>query len=216
MRVTVYNCREFDEKELFERFGRELNIELVLCPDAPDQENAALAKGSECIDIITSKMTEDLLRVFADYGVKYVTTRTIGYDHVDVKAAKALGMTVANAPYGPCGVADYAVMLILMTIRKMKRILERTNIQDYTLKGIQGRELKDLTVGVIGTGRIGRTVLKDLSGFGCRLIAYDLYENEDVKAQGVHYVTLEEMWQQADVITLHAPLTDENHHKTDG
>ncbi|MDE7405040.1 MAG: lactate dehydrogenase [Lachnospiraceae bacterium] len=212
MRVTVYNCREFDEKELFERFGRELNIELVLCPDAPDQENAALAKGSECIDIITSKMTEDLLKVFADYGVKYVTTRTIGYDHVDVKAAKALGMTVANAPYGPCGVADYAVMLILMTIRKMKRILERTNIQDYTLKGIQGRELKDLTVGVIGTGRIGRTVLKDLSGFGCRLIAYDLYENEDVKAQGVPYVTLEEMWQQADVITLHAPLTDENHH----
>lgn len=212
MRVTVYNCREFDEKELFERFGRELNIELVLCPDAPDQENAALAKGSECIDIITSKMTEDLLKVFADYGVKYVTTRTIGYDHVDVKAAKAMGMTVANAPYGPCGVADYAVMLILMTIRKMKRILERTNIQDYTLKGIQGRELKDLTVGVIGTGRIGRTVLKDLSGFGCRLIAYDLYENEDVKAQGVPYVTLEEMWQQADVITLHAPLTDENHH----
>lgn len=212
MRVTVYNCREFDEKELFERFGRELNIELVLCPDAPDQENAALAKGSECIDILTSKMTEDLLKVFADYGVKYVTTRTIGYDHVDVKAAKALGMTVANAPYGPCGVADYAVMLILMTIRKMKRILERTNIQDYTLKGIQGRELKDLTVGVIGTGRIGGTVLKDLSGFGCRLIAYDLYENEDVKAQGVPYVTLEEMWQQADVITLHAPLTDENHH----
>lgn len=212
MRVTVYNCREFDEKELFERFGRELNIELVLCPDAPDQENAALAKGSECIDILTSKMTEDLLKVFADYGVKYVTTRTIGYDHVDVKAAKALGMTVANAPYGPCGVADYAVMLILMTIRKMKRILERTNIQDYTLKGIQGRELKDLTVGVIGTGRIGRTVLRDLSGFGCRLIAYDLYENEDVKAQGVPYVTLEEMWQQADVITLHAPLTDENHH----
>ena len=212
MKVTVYNCREFDEKELFERFGRELNIELVLCPDAPDQENAALAKGSECIDIITSKMPADLLKVFADYGVKYVTTRTIGYDHVDVKAAKALGMTVANAPYGPCGVADYAVMLILMTIRKMKRILERTNIQDYTLKGIQGRELKDLTVGVIGTGRIGRTVLKDLSGFGCRLIAYDLYENEDVKAQGVHYVTLEEMWQQADVITLHAPLTDENHH----
>ena len=212
MRVTVYNCREFDEKELFERFGRELNIELVLCPDAPAQENAALAKESECIDIITSKMTEELLKVFADYGVRYVTTRTIGYDHVDVKAAKALGMTVANAPYGPCGVADYAVMLILMTIRKMKRILERTNIQDYTLKGIQGRELKDLTVGVIGTGRIGRTVLKDLSGFGCRLIAYDLYENEDVKAQGVPYVTLEEMWQQADVITLHAPLTDENHH----
>lgn len=215
MRVTVYNCRSFDEKELFEKYGKKLEVELVLCPDAPDKENAILAKGSECIDILTSKMPKELLKVFADYGVKYITTRTIGYDHIDVKAAKELGMTVANAPYGPCGVADYAVMLILMTIRKMKRIMERTNIQDYSLMGIQGRELKDLTVGVIGTGRIGRTVLKDLSGFGCKLLAYDLYESEEVKASGVPYVTKEEMWKQADVITLHAPLTDENYHMID-
>ncbi|MDE7007303.1 MAG: lactate dehydrogenase [Lachnospiraceae bacterium] len=212
MKVTVYNCREFDEKELFEEYGRELKMELVLCPDAPDKENAALAKGGECIDILTSRMPTDLLQVFADYGVKYITTRTIGYDHIDVKAAKELGMTVANAPYGPCGVADYAVMLILMTIRKMKRIMERTNIQDYSLCGIQGRELKDLTVGVIGTGRIGRTVLKNLSGFGCKLMAYDLYESKEVAESGVPYVTLDEMWKNADVITLHAPLTDENYH----
>lgn len=215
MKVTVYNCRPFDEKDMFERFGKELDIELVLCPDAPNAENAALAKGSECIDIITSKMPADLLKVFADYGVKYVTTRTIGYDHIDVKAAKELGMTVANAPYGPHGVADYAVMLILMTIRKMKRIIERTNIQDYSLSGIQGRELKDLTVGIIGTGRIGRTVIQNLSGFGCKIIAYDLYENKDVKKMGVPYVTLKEMWQQADVISLHAPLTDDNFHMID-
>lgn len=215
MKVTVYNCRPFDEKDMFERFGKELDIELVLCPDAPNAENAALAKGSECIDIITSKMPADLLKVFADYGVRYVTTRTIGYDHIDVKAAKELGMTVANAPYGPHGVADYAVMLILMTIRKMKRIIERTNIQDYSLSGIQGRELKDLTVGIIGTGRIGRTVIQNLSGFGCKIIAYDLYENKDVKKMGVPYVTLKEMWQQADVISLHAPLTDDNFHMID-
>lgn len=215
MKVTVYNCREFDEKALFLKYGKELSIELVLCPDAPNEENAALAKGSECIDIITSKMPEELLKVFASYGVKYVTTRTIGYDHIDVAAARKLGMTVANAPYGPCGVADYAVMLILMTVRKMKRILERTNIQDYTLAGIQGRELKDLTVGVIGTGRIGRTVLKDLSGFGCGLLAYDLYENEEVKKSGIPYVSLEEMWKKADVISLHAPLTEDNFHIID-
>lgn len=215
MKVTVYNCREFDEKELFEKYGEKFGIELILCPDAPNQENAVLAKGSRCIDILTSQMPKELLQVFADYGVQYITTRTIGYDHIDVKAAKALGMTVANAPYGPCGVADYTVMLILMTIRKMKRILERTNIQDYSLKGIQGRELKDLTVGVIGTGRIGRTVLKNLSGFGCRLLAYDLYENQEVKASGVPYVALEELWRQADVISLHTPLTEENYHMID-
>lgn len=215
MKVTVYSCRSFDEKELFEKYGNKLGIELVLCPDGPDKENAYLAKGSECIDILTTKMTKELLKVFADYGVKYVATRTIGYDHIDIKAAKTLGMKVANAPYGPCGVADYTVMLILMTIRKMKRIMERTNIQDYTLKGIQGRELKDLTVGVIGTGRIGTTVLNNLSGFGCRRIAYDLFENEEVKAAGIPYVTLDEMWRQADVITLHTPLTEENFHMID-
>lgn len=215
MKVTVYNCREFDEKELFLKYAEELGLEVVLCPDAPDKENAVLAKGSGCIDIITSKMPEELLEVFASYGVKYVTTRTIGFDHIDVAAAKRLGMTVANAPYGPCGVADYAVMLILMTVRKMKRILERTNIQDYTLKGIQGRELKDLTVGVIGTGRIGRTVLKNLSGFGCKLIAYDIYQSSEVKESGIPYVSLEEMWQQADVISLHAPLTEDNFHLID-
>lgn len=77
MKVTVYNCREFDEKELFEKYGRELGIELVLCPDAPNRENAVLAKGSQCIDILTSKMPEELLKVFAGYGVAYITTRTI-------------------------------------------------------------------------------------------------------------------------------------------
>lgn len=211
MKVTVYNCREFDEKELFLRYGKELGMELVLCPDAPDMENIALAKGSECVDIITSKMTRELIKGLAENGVKYLTTRTIGYDHIDLEAAKEFGITVANAPYGPHGVADYAVMLILMSIRKMKRIIERTNIQDYSLQGIQGRELKDLTVGVIGTGRIGRTVINNLSGFGCKIIAYDLYENEEVKEKAA-YVTLPEMWAQADVITLHAPLTEDNHH----
>lgn len=212
MKVTVYNCREFDEKELFLKYGKELGIELTLCPDAPDKENAALAKGSECIDIITSRVPGELLKIFASYGVRYVVTRTIGYDHIDVAAAKELGITVANAPYGPNGVADYAVMLILMTIRRMKSIINRTRVQDYTLKGLTGRELKDLTVGIIGTGRIGRTVLADLSGFGCKLLAYDVCENEEVKEKGISYVSLDELWRQADVISLHAPLTEDSRH----
>lgn len=211
MKVTVYNCREFDEKELFIKYGKEFDIELVLCPDEPDMENIALAKGSECVDIITSKMTKPLLAGLWENGMRYLTTRTIGYDHIDMEAAREFGITVANAPYGPNGVADYTVMLILMSIRKMKRIIERTNIQDYSLQGIQGRELKDMTVGVIGTGRIGRTLLHNLSGFGCKLLAYDLYENEEVKNLA-EYVFLEEIWEKADIISLHAPLTEDNHH----
>lgn len=214
MRVTVYNCREFDEKELFLKYEKELGIELVLCADAPTLENVHLTKGSECVDVITSKITRELLEAFYNNGVRYLTTRTIGYDHIDLEAAKEFGIKVGNAPYGPNGVADYTVMLILMSIRKMKRIMERANIQDYTLAGIQGRELKDLTVGVIGTGRIGRTVIQNLSGFGCKMIAYDLYEQEEVK-QYAEYVALEQLFAQADVITLHTPLTEQNYHLID-
>lgn len=211
MNVTVYNCREFDEEELFLKYAKELGIGLTLCQDAPDMENIALARGSECVNIITSQMTEPLLAGLKENGVGYLTTRTIGYDHIDIEAAKRLGIKVANAPYGPHGVADYTIMLILMSIRKMKRIMQRGSIQDFSLEGIQGRELKDMTVGVIGTGRIGRTVIRSLSGFGCKILAYDPYENEEVKKDAA-YAALDELWRQADIITLHAPLTDDNYH----
>ena len=102
-----------------------------------------------------------------------------------------------------------------MSIRKMKCIMERAAVQDYTLKGIQGRELGDFTVGVIGTGRIGRTVIRELSGFGCKILAYDLYENEEVK-QYADYVNLDTLMETADLITLHTPLTDENYHLISG
>lgn len=211
MQVTVYSCRPFDEKELFEKYAQELGVRLILCGDAPTLDNVNLAKGSRCVDVITSKIDEPLIKAFYENGVEYITTRTIGYDHIDLQAAKKYGMKVGNAPYGPNGVADYTVMLILMCIRKMNAILRRTNLQDYTLAGLNGKELHDLTVGVIGTGRIGETVIKDLSGFGCKLLAYDLYEKESVK-QFATYVPLEELFRQADVITLHTPLTEANYH----
>ena len=211
MQVTVYSCRPFDEKALFIEYAKELGIELVLCTEAPDLSNVALSKGSLCVNVLTTKIDDTLIRAFRDNGVEYITTRTIGYDHIDLEAAKACGIKVGNAPYGPNGVADYTVMLILMSIRKMGAILSRTALQDYTLAGLNGRELKDLTVGVIGTGRIGATVVRSLSGFGCRVLAYDLYEKEEVK-QYAEYVPLAEIWQDADAITLHTPLTDDNYH----
>ncbi|HJC57809.1 MAG TPA: lactate dehydrogenase [Candidatus Eisenbergiella intestinipullorum] len=211
-KVAVFNLREFDEAEWFERYGKELGLAISGCPDAPSLENIArVTEGCECADIITSQITEELMAEFARCGIRYLVTRTIGYDHIDMAAAGKYGIRVGNAPYGPNGVAEYAVMLILMSIRNMKRILERTNIQDYTLQGIRGRELADLTVGVIGTGRIGRTVLKNLSGFGCRLLAYDPHVSREA-ARYADYMPLSELWRQADVITLHAPLTEENFH----
>ena len=211
-KIAVFNLRDFDEAEWFDQYSRELGLSLSTCPDAPDLDNIArVTAGCECVDIITSRITRELMEAFAKSGIRYLTTRTIGYDHIDLDAAKEFGIHVGNAPYGPDGVADYTVMLILMSLRKMKRILERTAIQDYTLQGLQGRELKCMTVGVIGTGRIGQTVIRSLSGFGCRILAYDLYEKEEVK-EYASYVSLEQMWKEADIITLHTPLTAGNRH----
>lgn len=211
MKVAVYNYRDFDEKKWFDKYSKELGIELVICHDAPNMENIELARGCECADILTSKIPPELVKKFHEVGVRYIATRTIGYDHIDLPTAKECGIHVANAPYGPNGVADYAVMMMLMSIRNMKRIIERTNIQDYTLAGTLGKELKDMTVGIIGTGRIGKTVIKNLTGFGCRILAYDPYQSEEVK-QYAEYVELDTLFAQADLISLHTPLTDENYH----
>ena len=209
--VTVYTYREFDEAKYFEEFEKTHDVRIVKCHGNPEGNNLELARGSECVNIITTKITEDVMATFADMGVKYIATRTIGYDHIDMKAAVQYGIAVANAPYGPEGVADYTVMLILMALRNMKRIMQRTAIQDYTLSGLLGRELHDLTVGVIGTGRIGARVVRNLSGFGCRIIAYDLYRKEDVKKYA-EYVDLDTLLRTADLVTFHTPLTDENFH----
>ena len=130
------------------------------------------------------------------------------------ETARELGMKVANVDYPPNGVANFAIMLMLMSLRKAGHILKRGEAQDYSLQGKIGRDISTCTVGVIGTGRIGRTVLKHLSGFGCELLAYDLYPNDEVK-KIAEYVPLETLLAESDVITLHTNATEENHHLID-
>lgn len=177
-------------------------------------DNLELAKGYDVVNVITTVFDQPMLKKLHDMGVKCIATRTIGYDHIDVDYAKSLGMGVIHISYSPNSVADYAIMMMLMGLRRMPHIMERANIQDYTLKGKIGRELPDCTVGIIGTGRIGRTVIRHLSGFGCKMLAYDLYENEEVK-QYAEYTDLDTLLKNSDVITLHAPATDNNYHMID-
>ncbi|MGI6030419.1 MAG: D-isomer specific 2-hydroxyacid dehydrogenase family protein [Eubacteriales bacterium] len=211
MKLFVYAYRDFDEAPFFTRYAQEYNVELGICRDAPTLENAHLAQGYPYISILTSEIDPPLMRKFKEMGVKMISTRTVGYDHVDIQAARECGISVSNVTYSPCCVADYTVMLMLMSIRKMKRIMQRAEINDFSLEGIQGREMHNFTVGVIGTGKIGRTVLKDLTGFGCKLYCYDLYENDEAR-QYAEYLPLEEIWKRCDLITLHMPLNDSNFH----
>jgi D-specific alpha-keto acid dehydrogenase len=142
--------------------------------------------------------------------VEYISTRSIGYDHIDVNYAEGVGIAVENVAYSPDSVADYTLMLMLMAVRHAKATIRRADTHDYRLNDVRGKELRDLTVGVVGTGRIGAAVMERLRGFGCRILAFDSRPNTSAS-----YVSLDELLQQSDVITLHAPLTPETHHLLD-
>lgn len=214
MKIFVYNYRRFDEEVYFQKFAKEYGIELGICYDEPSMENAHLAEGYGYISIITTKIDAELMERFHELGVKMISTRTIGYDHVDLTAAKKYGIKVSNVSYSPECVADYTIMLMLMAIRKMKRIMQREEINDFSLPGIQGREMPSLAVGIIGTGRIGQAVIRNLSGFGCKIYAYDLYQNE-AASKDAEYVDLDTIYEKCDMISMHMPLSDENYHMID-
>ena len=211
MKIAAYNYRDFDEAPYFEKFGSQYGAEIVPIRETPTPENAALAEGCEGVSVITTPITEDIIQIWKAAGVKHISTRTIGYDHVDVAAAEKYGMAVSNVTYSTGSVADYTVMLILMALRKMKSIIKRAEGMDYSLVGSIGKEIGDLTIGIVGTGKIGTHVMRNLSGFGCRLIAYDLCENEEAKKYG-DYCSLEELFKTSDVITFHTPATESSFH----
>lgn len=210
MKIIVYNCRR-DELKFLKDLKNSTDAELVLTPDLPTVENAKLAAGCECISILTTPMTAEHLKAYYDAGVRYVSTRSIGYDHIDLKAAESLGMHVGNVSYPPDSVADYTVMLLLMVLRRMKVILSRSAVQDYSLRSVCGDVLPELTIGVIGTGRIGNAVLKRLSGFGCRLLAYAPHRSS-VAEKYAEYVPMDQLLADSDVIDLHMPANDQNYH----
>jgi D-specific alpha-keto acid dehydrogenase len=136
-------------------------------------------------------------------GVKYISTRSIGYDHIDTEAARRMGITVGNAVYAPDGVADYTLMLILMAIRGAKSIVSGAERYDFRLNAVRGKELRDMTIGVVGTGRIGRAVIERLRGFGCRVLAH---------SRDAGCTPLDELLANSDLVTLHTPLTADTCH----
>ena len=214
MKICAYAVRE-DEQQDFARLGAELGAELVLCPEEPGPKNADRAAGCTGITVLGgSRVGKALLDAWRAAGVRYLSTRTIGYDHIDVAYAHKCGMRVCNADYPPSGVAEYTVMLMLLCLRKYKQALWRGQINDFSLAELQGRELGSLTVGIMGTGRIGQEVIKILSGFGCKILAYAPHPKENVRHLA-EYVDLDTFYGQCDLISLHMPLTQATYHLID-
>lgn len=211
MRVFVYNMRDFDELAYFERFTEELGMELGYTGDPPSLDNCHLADGSDFISIITTPITAEMIDRFTEGGVRMISTRTIGYDHIDLSHARERGMTVTHVTYDPEGVAEYNVMMILAAVRNLGPICVRNRRNDFTLDGLISRKLSDMTVGVIGTGRIGRAVMRNLSGFGCRIVYCNRSPSPEADRYGER-VGMDELLRMSDVVTLHLELNDDTHH----
>lgn len=207
IRIVAFETRE-DELIPFSRMKDFYDAEITCTDKVLNKHTLSLLENTQAISILGhSKLNRDMLFDLKNRGIYYVSTRTMGYNHIDLTAAAEFGIRVANARYAPNGVADYTVMLILMSLRKYKQAMWRANVNDYSLFGLQGREMRDLTIGIVGTGNIGAQVIRNLSGFGCRIIAFDTRVNQSIE-QLVDYVSLDELYSQADVISFHVPLLD--------
>lgn len=211
MKIHAFEVRD-DETEYFEKLSEQTGADIVLSPEELTVDKIpSLTPGAGVSVLGMHTYGEKELSLLKDQGVHYLSTRTVGYNHIDISSARRLGIHVCNARYDPSGVADYTIMMILLCLRNYKQALWRTQVNDYSLTGLIGRELKDLTVGIIGTGQIGSTVIRELSGFGCRILACSRHENPEVKKYA-SYVSLETLYREADVISLHLPLTPQTHH----
>jgi D-specific alpha-keto acid dehydrogenase len=207
MGITIYGCGQ-DEAALFREMAPGLGVAPTITEAAVSEANVGLALGNRCISIgHKTQVTNAALRALSEAGVTYISTRSVGYDHIDVDYAQSVGIAVETVSYSPDSVADYTLMLMLMTVRHAKSVIRRADAHDYRLHDVRGRELRDLTVGVIGTGRIGGAVMDRLRGFGCRTLAHDTRPTA-----AADYVTLGTLLERSDIVTLHTPLTAATHH----
>lgn len=216
MRVSFFSTESYD-RQFFDaanaRYGHEITyLEPRLTP-----ATAFLASGSPVVCLfINDVANEESLRTLAEGGTRLVALRSAGFSHVDLEAASELGLTVVRVPaYSPEAVAEHTVALMLALARRIPRAFNRVREGNFELEGLLGFDLHGKTIGIVGTGRIGVAVARVLKGFGCRLIAYDVDENAEAASLGVEYVSLEELYEGSDVVTLHCPLVPATYHLID-
>ena len=208
--ITAYGCAR-DEAALFDVLAPRFGVRAMVTEAALTEDNVDLALGDRCVSVgHQTPVTNPALRALGRAGVGYLSTRSIGTNHIDVAYADRVGIRVEGVTYSADSVADYTLMLMLMAVRHAKPVFCRADGQDYRLHGVRGRELRDLTVGVVGVGRIGTAVVGRLRGFGCRVLTHD-----DRPQDATCDVPLDELLQRSDIVTLHTPLTADTHHLLD-
>ena len=209
MKISFFDAKEYD-RQSFEASNASGEFDIRFLETRLTPDTYKLAEGS---DVVCAFVNDDINSFVIDklyeMGIKLIALRCAGYNNVDVQYAYGKVHVVRVPAYSPYAVAEHAMALLLTSIRRIHKAYIRTKDFNFSLEGMTGFDLHGKTVGVIGTGKIGRIFIDICRGFGMNVIAYDKFPAKD---SGIEYVSLEELWGRSDIISLHCPLTDENRH----
>lgn len=206
MKLLLYSARPYDRK-FFEPFAEQEGIAINFVEARLTPDSVAIAAGNDAIcAFVNDDLSEPVLLELKRLGIKLICLRCAGYNNCDIKIAANLELPVVRVPsYSPSSVAEHTFAILLSLVRKIPRAYNRVRDGNYELDGLLGFDLKNKTVGVVGTGNIGTEVVKIANGFGCKVLCHDISPNKQLT--GVcEYVSFEELIQNADVISLHCPL----------
>lgn len=217
MRIVFFGTQPYDRVS-FEQANAEVGLEIVYHRSHLNRNNVALAQGADGVCIFVNDTADaETIRILAAMNVRLIALRCAGFNNVDLKAAERWRVAVVRVPaYSPHAVAEYALALMLALNRKIHRAYWRTRDGNFSLHGLLGFDMHGKTVGIIGTGRIARVLIRILNGLGMRIVAYDPYPDSALaRAEGFDYTDLDELYRRSDIISLHCPLTDRTRYMID-
>lgn len=208
MKISFFSSQPYDIT-FFEKVNVNFQHELIFHDYPLNEDTVGLVKDTQCICVfVNDKLTEPVINKLHEKGIRLIALRCAGFNNIDLVTADKLGITVVRVPaYSPESIAEHTVGLMLSLSRHIHRAYNRVRESNFSLNGLLGFEFHNATVGIIGTGQIGTALAKILTGFGSKIIACDPYPNDECVELGVKYVDFKTLCQQADVISLHCPLT---------
>ena len=212
IKVAFFDAKPYDRPS-FEQYGSLYDIEFKYLETKLNEDTADLAKGCSAVCVfVNDTVNAAVIDRLYGYGVRLIALRSAGYNNVDLGAAFGRIHVVHVPAYSPYAVAEHAIALLLTSVRRIHKAYNRTREFNFSLNGLTGFDFHGKTVGVVGTGKIGRIFIDICRGFGMNVIAYDLFPAKD---SGIDYVSLDELMERSDIISLHCPLTDDTRHMID-
>lgn len=213
MKIAFFGTKPYD-RIWFESKSKEYGVEISFFEASLNRDTAPLAAGHQGVcAFVNDDVSEGVIDKLASFGIKIILMRCAGYNNVDIKAAEEHQIPVLRVPsYSPQAVAEFAMALLLSVNRKTYKAYVRTRDFNMNINGLMGHDLYGKTAGVVGTGKIGQAMINILKGLGMKVLAYDAYPNDKLE---VDYVTLDTLFKESDVVTLHCPLTHETKYMID-